>query len=93
VVGPTPTGGQFIEVIIDELPLRQAMYRFSRNLLLVSLGIAMLTAGLVYLALHYLFVRPMRRLTASLSVSTKSRELGADHRAQPARRRDRRRRA
>ena len=26
----------------------------------------MLTAGLVYLALHYLFVRPMRRLTASL---------------------------
>ena len=47
VVGPTPTGGQFIEVIIDELPLRQAMYRFSRNLLLVSLGIAMFTAGLV----------------------------------------------
>src|SRR5947209_11501067 len=42
------------------------MYRFSRNPLLVSLGIAMLTAGLVYLALHYLFVRPMRRLTASL---------------------------
>jgi signal transduction histidine kinase len=66
VVGPTPTGGQFIEVIIDELPLRQAMYRFSRNLLLVSLGIAMFTAGLVYLALNYLFVRPMRRLTASL---------------------------
>ncbi len=42
------------------------MYRFSRNLLLVSLGIAVLTAALVYLALHYLFVRPMRRLTASL---------------------------
>src|SRR6266567_4144925 len=66
VIGPTPGGGQFIEVVIDELPLRQAMYRFSRNLLLVSLGIAVLTAGLVYLALHYLFVRPMRRLTASL---------------------------
>jgi signal transduction histidine kinase len=66
VVGPAPGGAQFIEVVIDELPLRQAMYRFSRNLLVVSLGIAMLTAGLVYLALHYLFVRPMRRLTASL---------------------------
>jgi signal transduction histidine kinase len=66
VVGPAPGGAQFIEVVIDELPLRQAMYRFSRNLLLVSLGIAMLTAGLVYLALHYLFVRPMRRLTANL---------------------------
>ena len=32
----------------------------------VSLGIAALTALLVYLALHYLFVRPMRRLTANL---------------------------
>jgi signal transduction histidine kinase len=66
VVGPSSGGGQFIEVVIDEQPLRQAMYRFSRNVLLVALLIAGLTAGLVYLALHYLFVRPMRRLTASL---------------------------
>lgn len=66
VVGPAPDGAQFIEVVIDELPLRQAMYRFSRNLVLVALGIAMLSAGLVYFALHYLFVRPMRRLTANL---------------------------
>jgi signal transduction histidine kinase len=42
------------------------MYRFSGNLLLVSLALATLTAGLVYFALHYLFVRPMRRLTANL---------------------------
>ena len=66
VIGPTPGEGQFIEVVVDEAPLRQAMYRFSRNLLLVSLGIATLTAALVYLALHYLFVRPMRRLSANL---------------------------
>jgi signal transduction histidine kinase len=66
VVGPAPGGAQFIEVVIDELPLRQATYRFSRNLLLVSLLIAVLTAALVYLVLHYLFVRPMRRLTASM---------------------------
>jgi signal transduction histidine kinase len=66
VIGPTPGGGQFIEVVIDEAPLRQAMYRFSSNLLVVSLIIAILTAALVYLALHFLFVRPMRRLTASL---------------------------
>ena len=66
VVGPAPGQAQFIEVVIDELPLRQAMYRFSRNVLIVALLIGGLTAGLVYLALHYLFVRPMRRLTASL---------------------------
>src|SRR5580658_6457878 len=36
VIGPTPGGGEFIEVVIDEFPLRQLMYRFSRNLLGVS---------------------------------------------------------
>ena len=66
IVGPAPGGAQFIEVVVDELPLRQAMYRFSRNLLFVSIGIGLLTAGLVYLAMHFLFVRPMRRLTANL---------------------------
>jgi len=66
VIGPAAGSAEFIEVVIDELPLRQAMYRFSSNLLLVSLGIAILTAALVYLALHFLFVRPMRRLTANL---------------------------
>jgi signal transduction histidine kinase len=66
IIGPPPGGGQFIEVVVDEAPLRLAMYRFSRNLLLVSLAIAILTAALVYLALHFLFVRPMRRLTEGL---------------------------
>jgi signal transduction histidine kinase len=66
VVGPAPGSAQFIEVVIDEKPLRRAMYRFSRNLLAVTLLLAVFTAALVYLALHYLFVRPMRRLTASL---------------------------
>ncbi|MGC2774800.1 MAG: HAMP domain-containing sensor histidine kinase [Bradyrhizobium sp.] len=66
VIGPSPGRAQFIEVVTDEKPLRRAMYRFSRNLLGVSLLLAVLTAALVYLALHFLFVRPMRRLTASL---------------------------
>jgi len=66
VVGAAPGSAQFIEVVTDEKPLRQAMYRFSSNLLVVSLLIAVSTAALVYLALHYLFVRPMRRLTAGL---------------------------
>jgi len=66
VVGAAPGQAQFIEVVIDEKPLRLAMYRFSRNVLVVALLIAGITSLLVYLALHYLFVRPMRRLTASL---------------------------
>ena len=43
-----------------------AYMSLSACVLLVSLGIAALTSALVYLALHYLFVRPMRRLTANL---------------------------
>jgi len=66
VIGPAPGGAQFIETVVDERPLRQAMYRFSRNLLIVGLGIGILTAGLVYISLHFLFVRPMRRLTANM---------------------------
>jgi signal transduction histidine kinase len=66
VIGPAPGGAQFIETVVDEKPLRQSMYRFSRNLLLVGLGIGVLTASLVYICLHFLFVRPMRRLTASM---------------------------
>ncbi|ABE37307.1 sensor histidine kinase [Rhodopseudomonas pseudopalustris] len=66
VMGPTEGNAQFIEVVIDEAPLRIAMYRFSSNLLLVSLTITSLTTALIYLALHFLFVRPMRRLTANM---------------------------
>ncbi|WP_436442072.1 hypothetical protein, partial [Enterococcus faecium] len=37
VIGPAPGSGQFIEVVVDEKPLRAAMFRFSRNVLLLSL--------------------------------------------------------
>jgi signal transduction histidine kinase len=66
VVGPAPMGGDFLEIVLDEAPLRQAMVRFSTNIMLLSLLISGITAMLVYLALHHLLVRPMRRLTANL---------------------------
>ena len=40
VVGPAPMGGDFVEIVLDEGPLRQAMLRFSRNILLLSLIIS-----------------------------------------------------
>src|SRR6185437_1578125 len=67
VVGPAPMGGDYIEIIVDEPPLRNAMLRYSVDLLLISLLISGITAALVYLALHYLFVRPMRRVTANMT--------------------------
>jgi signal transduction histidine kinase len=67
VVGPAPMGGEYIELIMDEPPLRKAMLRYSVDILLLSLLISGITAALVYLALHYMFVRPMRRITANMT--------------------------
>jgi signal transduction histidine kinase len=66
VVGAAPKGGEFLEIVMDEAPLRNAMLRFSTNILLLSLVISGITATLVYFALHYLLVRPMRRITANM---------------------------
>jgi signal transduction histidine kinase len=67
LVGPAPMAeGQFIEIVLDEAPLRKAMLVFSGNILLLSLVISGVTATLVFFALHYLLVRPMRRLTENM---------------------------
>jgi signal transduction histidine kinase len=65
-VGPAPMGGDFVEIVLEMGPLRQAMVRFSVNILLLSLIISGITATLVYVALLYLFVRPMRRITTNM---------------------------
>ena len=67
VVGPAPMAdGEFLEIVLDEAPLRKAMWTFSVNILLLSLVISGITATLVFLALNYLLVRPMRRITDNM---------------------------
>jgi signal transduction histidine kinase len=63
VVANAPQGGEFIEIVMHEAPLRSAMLHFSVNVLLLSLFISAMTAALVYFSLHHLFVQPMRRIT------------------------------
>ncbi len=66
VVGEAPAGGEFIEIVMDEKPLRRAMLTYSINILTLSILISVFTAALVYLTLHRLLVRPMRQLTAAM---------------------------
>jgi len=66
-VGPAPLGGQFVEIVIPEGPLRSAMLIYSRNVMLLSIVISAISAALVYFALHYLFVRPLYRITANMT--------------------------
>jgi signal transduction histidine kinase len=65
-VGPAPMDGEFVEIVLEEGPLRRAMWLYSRNILVLSLAISAFTAALVYLALHFLFVRPMHRMTTNM---------------------------
>ncbi|MFJ5488292.1 sensor histidine kinase, partial [Hansschlegelia beijingensis] len=66
VVAEAPEQGDFIEIVVDETALRNAMLGFARNVLLVALVISLVTAALVYLALDLMIVRPVRRLTATM---------------------------
>lgn len=71
---PSAPLGDFIEVVIDEKPLQQAMVRFAANIAGLSLIISAITAALVYVALHSLLVRPMRRLTENMLAFSKNPE-------------------
>lgn len=63
VIGPPPRGGDFVEIVLEEAPLREALVKFSRMILRDSLVISLLTALAVYLALNGLIVAPVRRLS------------------------------
>ncbi len=60
------SGGDFIEIVVDEKPLKVAMFRFARNIALLSLVISGITAALVYFALKALLVKPMQKLTSNM---------------------------
>ncbi|WP_375459923.1 sensor histidine kinase [uncultured Enterovirga sp.] len=63
---PGVTGVEWVEIITDEAPLRHAVIGFTRNFLLISLAISAITGALLYLALHLIVVRPVRRLAGNI---------------------------
>ncbi len=68
VVGVSPKDRQtLVEVVLEEAPLRRDMIAYSERILALSLVISMFTAALVYLSLHLLMVRPMRRITENMA--------------------------
>ena len=55
-----------IEIVMPEAPLKAAMWEQSRNVFWLSLLISLMSAGLVYLSLYYLVVRPILRLSRNM---------------------------
>jgi signal transduction histidine kinase len=87
VIGRAPMGADFVEITLDEGPLKEAMQRYSINILLLSLIISAIVAALAVLALNLMVLRPVRHLTSSLvrfgenpeDVSRIIRPSGRDH--------------
>jgi signal transduction histidine kinase len=67
VVGSSPRNADvWIELVLHEAPLREAMIAFGWRILGLSIVISLITATLVFLALQWLMVLPMRRITENM---------------------------
>ncbi len=55
-----------VDVVFDEWPLRQAVIAYSWRVLGFSIVISLITAALLFGALQWLIIRPMRRLTGGM---------------------------
>lgn len=67
VTGTSPRDRNvWIELVLHEEPLREAMIAFAWRILGLSIVISLITATLVFLALQWLMVLPMRRITANM---------------------------
>lgn len=68
VIGRTGMGARSeIEVTLREGPLRAAMLEYGRRILYISLVISVATAALLFAAVRYLIVQPMRRVVAHMT--------------------------
>ena len=57
--------GRVLEIVVPQAPLKAAISAYARRVAALSLLIALVAAGIIYVMLHFLVVRPMRRVTLS----------------------------
>lgn len=63
-----------IELVMADAPLRHAMLIYGRNVFLLSVVISVITASLMFLAIHRLLFRPVRRVTANMQAFARDPE-------------------
>ena len=63
---PPNMSGDLIEIALDEAPLRKAMYGYAFNIMILSVILSLMVAGLVFAALNRVLVKPMQRLTRNM---------------------------
>src|SRR5690606_13490044 len=77
IVGEGDMNESLLELLMPEEPLRREMIDYSRSIVLVSLGIAAVTAFALYMLVSTLFIDPVLRLTANMLAFRKAPENGA----------------
>ena len=77
IVGEGDMNESLLELLMPEEPLRRDMIDYSRSIVLVSLGIAAVTAFALYMLVSTLFIDPVLRLTANMLAFRKAPENGA----------------
>ena len=79
-----------VDIVLPEAPLFASMLDYSGRILWLSIILAFVVAGLVYLSLHWLMVLPLGRMTDSLVSFRRAPEgRGCDRQGQRPARRDR----
>ncbi|MBL1419270.1 MAG: HAMP domain-containing histidine kinase [Alphaproteobacteria bacterium] len=58
--------GDFVEIVIDENTMRAAMWTYGKNIMGLSIILSIIVAAMIYMALHWLLVRPIKRITQSI---------------------------
>lgn len=66
IVGEGDLEDSFVEILMPERPLRLEMLAYSRNIAMLSLIIATITAVVLYIFVSVLFIRPVVRLSQNM---------------------------
>jgi len=66
LAAPRFESGEFIEVVMEEAPLQRALRAEAREILIYSLFISFVVGAMLYVALIFTIVRPVRRLTRGI---------------------------
>ncbi len=66
VYGPIDGADMMIDIVMEEDPLRDAMLEYGLNVFLLSLLISFITAGLVFVTINGMMIRPIRKMTHSM---------------------------
>jgi signal transduction histidine kinase len=64
--GTVGDSGKIYEIVLKDDALRRAMLVYARNIALLSLIISVITAGLVFLAIDRMMIRPVRALQQAM---------------------------